>query len=152
MPLFICRWKAGYQTWSWTNQSLQFSTITLVIMLIIISLLNCALNGWFALVCSHSQCYSQSVPLRESRKRLRDGSTQPRSRAIYGPFLFSFPGLKMVSVTSSTIIFKLNRTFNVKNNDSVPMYTTWKSIDESSWVYLIYREWSGDHWASTWLL
>ena len=31
----------------------------------------------------------------------------------------------MVSVTLTTIIFQLNRIFNLKNNDSVPLYTTW---------------------------
>ena len=42
--------------------------------------------------------------------------------------------------------------FDIKNNNSVPLYTTWKSINESfgQHVYLIYHEWSGDHWASTW--
>ena len=51
-------------------------------------------------------------------------------------------------------MFHSNRIFNLKNNNSVPFYTTWKSINESfcirQHVYLIYHEWSGDHWASTW--
>ena len=37
---------------------------------------------------THIQCSSQSAPLRESRKRSRNGPHQKRSRAIYGPFLF----------------------------------------------------------------
>ena len=51
----------------------------------------------------------------------------------------------MVSVTSqsTTIIFQLNKIFNLKNNDSVPLYTKSKSIDESSGVYLIYFTVSG---------
>ena len=34
-----------------------------------------------------NQCSSQSVPLRESRKKTRDGPHQKCSRAIYGPFV-----------------------------------------------------------------
>ena len=44
-------------------------------------------------------------------------------------------------------MFQLNRIFNLKNKNSLPFYTTRKSINESFWigqlVYLIYYEWSG---------
>ena len=84
------------------------------------------LNNWGLVSNPHAlqtmhQCSSQSAPLRESRKRLTDGPHQKHSRAIMA---LSFLGLKMVSVTSNTIIFQKNRIFNLKNNDSVPLYTT----------------------------
>ena len=89
------------------------------------------INCNFNLVLWHS---SQRVPLRESRKRSRDGSQQKHSRAIMALSFFNSQGFKMPLVTSTTIIFQLNRIFNLKNNNSVPVYITWKSINESFWI------------------
>ena len=50
-----------------------------------------------------TQCSSQSAPLRESHKKLRDGPQQKRSRAIMAlSFTFLIPGAWSVSVTSTT--------------------------------------------------
>ena len=45
----------------------------------------------------------------------------------------------MVSVTSTTILFQLNRIFNLKNNDSVPLYATWKSFGLPDLRWLVWR-------------
>ena len=41
----------------------------------------------------------------------------------------------MVSVTSTTVIFQLNRIFNLKNNESIALYKT-MNMKINRWIFL----------------
>ena len=63
------------------------------------------------------QCSSQSAPLHESRKRLRDGPQQKRSRAIMVLSFFNSQGLKRLCYFNyNDVPFKHN-FYNLKNNN-----------------------------------
>ena len=102
-------------------------------------------------ICGY-ECSSQSAPLHESRKRSRDGPQQKRSRAIMALSFFNSRALKCLCYFNYNN-FPITQNFQSKEQQ---LDTFLHNMKINQWIffnrptcYLIYHEWSGDHWTST---